>query len=150
VLPEVDPGRFEAAFVCSQSGLYTARVRAQGTTFYGSTFQREQTLSAAVYPGGGNPDGTGGPTDDGTSDHHPGQAGGSGGQSGGHQFWCEILTCLLSGKVISSSLLAELKQRGLDLAALLRCLKKHCQPATKSASASDLNRLARLIAKELG
>jgi IgA peptidase M64/VWA domain-containing protein len=154
-MPRSEPGHHSATFVCSRSGLYNARVRAKGTTFYGSPFQREQTLSAAVYPGGGNGDGTGGPRDDGSGDHHPGTTGGSGG--GGDPFWCDIVRCLLGGGVISSRLIAELTARGLDLKALLACIEKHCRgrgrpsPCPGTALSSEaVSRIAEVIARELG
>src|SRR5262249_18161176 len=90
-LPRTDPGQFGATFPCNTSGLYTARVRARGTTLYGSTFDREQTLTASVYPGGGNADGTGGPRDDGTADGHPGSERPSGLSD---PFWCQLVHCL--------------------------------------------------------
>ena len=41
-LPETDPGRFERGFVASLTGLYSMRVRAIGSTFRGTPFEREQ------------------------------------------------------------------------------------------------------------
>ncbi len=105
-LPETDPGRFEAGFVTSLSGLYTMRVRALGSTFRGTPFEREQTLSAAVYPGANNPS-------------RPGD--------GGPAFWCEVLECWLSGKVIDPKLVERLQAFGFDLKALLACLERHCK-----------------------
>jgi hypothetical protein len=128
-LTRTDPGRYEGAFVCGTSGLYTARVRAQGSTFYGTPFQREQTLTAAVYPGGGNVDGTGGPRDDGTSDHHPGEA--SGDPSGGSgQIWCQLLRCLANEEILSPRLVDALRKQGIDVRALIRCLDEACTKAT--------------------
>ncbi|MCW3094692.1 MAG: von Willebrand factor, type [Chthonomonadaceae bacterium] len=158
-MPQAEPGRFEGGFVCSLSGLYTARVRANGTSFYGSPFQREQTLSAAVYPGGGKSDGTGGPQDNGSSDGHPGSgSGGQGGKPGGpcgcsDPFWCQLVQCLLGGEVLSPQLFATLKKQGFNLEALLRCLERHCHPADrKSVSAltpEAIQRIADAIAGEL-
>ncbi|HEX5327107.1 MAG TPA: hypothetical protein VFW75_10605, partial [Acetobacteraceae bacterium] len=105
-LPETEPGRFESGFTTSLSGLYTMRVRALGSTFRGTPFEREQTLSAAVYPGGDRPS-------------QPGD--------GGHDFWCEVLECLLCGKVIDPKLLERLQALGFDLKALIACLQRHCR-----------------------
>ena len=124
-LPRTDPGHFSAAFPCNTSGLYTARVRARGTTLYGSTFDREQTLTASVYPGGGNADGTGGPRDDGTSDGHPGHQ--YLGTDTSDPFWCHLVHCLLHDNVLSPRLLESLNERGFNLEALLRCLDDDCR-----------------------
>ncbi len=103
-LAETDPGRFAGSFVASLSGLYTMRIRAIGATFRGTAFAREQTLTAAVYPGG-----------DRTT---PGD--------GGSQLWCDIVECLLSDRVIGPRLHKQLAALGLDLNAFARCLAKHC------------------------
>lgn len=155
-LPQIEPGRYEGAFICTASGLYTARVRAQGTTFFGSPFQREQTLSAAVYPGGGNPDGTGGPRDDGTGDHHPGGAKGDKPCGCGDAFWCQLVHCLLGGDILSPRLLSQLRERGIDLEALRKCLERHCrdvgherQSSRAQLSPEAIRRITDTIASEL-
>ena len=169
-MPQVEAGRFEASFLCGISGLYTCRVRAQGTTLYGSAFQREQALTAAVYPGGGNQDGTGGPRDDGSGDSHPGgrpgdgNPGGDGRHPGGRNpaagpcdctdpFWCQLIRCLMSGAVFSPHLLAVMKERGFNLEALLRCLSAHCQKSGQAQgtglSPEAVKRIADAIANEL-
>ena len=51
-LNEVEPGRFEGTLVTTLSGLYSLRIRAEGLTTRGGSFSREQTHTAAVYPGG--------------------------------------------------------------------------------------------------
>ena len=45
---------------------------------------------------------------------------------GGTQFWCEVLECLLSDRVIGAKLREQLLDLGLDLRAFARCLSKHC------------------------
>ncbi len=124
----------------------SVRVRAIGTSFYGSDFHREQMLTAAVYPGGGRSDGTGGPHDDGTGDGHPGSS----------RFTlttapirsgANLLRCLLSGNVIDKHLLVDLKKRGLNLEALLRCLDKHChQTGQKRKSTLSPEAIRRIVA----
>ena len=106
-LLETEPGHFETSFVAALAGLYTMRVRAVGATLRGTAFAREQTLTAAVYPGGDRIS----PPD------------------GGTQFWCELLECLLSDRVIGAKLREQLLELGLDLDAFARCLAKHCEGA---------------------
>jgi hypothetical protein len=165
-LPQTDAGRFEAAFVCSSSGLYAVRVRAHGTTFYGSDFEREQTLSAAVYPGGGNADGTGGPKggteggrrpDGSTEPGQPGQPGGTGRPTKpcgcADAFWCRLVECLLNREVLSPRLVEDIKRRGFDVDALLRCLEKYCRQVptagTKPLTPDAVRRIADAVLREL-
>jgi hypothetical protein len=51
-LVESDAGQFSGSFVASSAGVYQCRVRASGRTRAGHPFQREQTLTAAVWRGG--------------------------------------------------------------------------------------------------
>ena len=110
-MPEGDPGQFSGQFVTTLSGLYTVRARSVGSTFQGVAFQREQTLTAAVYAGGDNPS-TGG-----------GETGGAGNAT---QFWCQLLECLLKGQVLDSELIARLQKAGVNLNALLKCIERPC------------------------
>ncbi len=109
-LAENEPGRFENSFSANIIGLYTARVRAAGETFYGSAFQREKTLSAAVFAGGGGTPRTG--------------------CSDGRQFWCELMQCFLSGRVFNEKLVAEMRKMGFDLEEFTRCQKRICDSST--------------------
>ena len=110
-MPEGDPGQFSAQFFSTISGLYTMRVRSIGSTFQGVPFQREQTLTAAVFAGGDN-------TSTGT--------GGAGGSNNGTTFWCQLLECLLKGHILSPELVAQLEKSGVNLNALLKCIEKPC------------------------
>jgi hypothetical protein len=101
--PETAPGRFEGSFVASDSGLYTMRVRARGATFMGVEFEREQTLSAAVYPGGDTI------------------------ATGDGALWCEIIDCLLSERVLSPQFRTRMAELGVDIESFTRCLAKECE-----------------------
>src|SRR5439155_16434773 len=105
-LDETEAGQYRHDFATTLSGLYTIRVCALGETFGGTPFQREQTLSAAVYPGGDRPPGP---------------------EGDGRRFWCEVLRCLLSERVLGKKTLAELQDRGIDVKELARCLEKVCR-----------------------
>ncbi|KWE76658.1 hypothetical protein WL77_32375 [Burkholderia ubonensis] len=114
-MTEDDPGRFDGAFTAMQTGLYTIRVRAMGTSIYGQTFTREQTLSAVIVLGragdpNGRPDGTG-------TNGDP------------SRFWCEWLTCALRQGAVSEKLIEQLRSKGLDLSVLLKCLEQACKNA---------------------
>ena len=104
-LTEIHPGQFEGELPMTLSGLYTLRVRAQGATFRGTRFEREQTLTAAAYPAGYVP-----PT----------------GDEGERPGLCEVLECLLSRDVLTERAAARLKEWGLDLDRLRKCLAEHC------------------------
>ena len=106
-MAETQAGTFAGQFVTTLSGLYTIRVRAIGSTFQGAAFQREQSLTAAVYAGGDNPPRTGG-------------------TKGGVDIWCQVLRCVLGGEVLNRDLLDRLRHAGVDLAALAKCVEAPC------------------------
>ena len=100
-LLETGAGRFAASFMASQIGVYTVRVRAQGSTVEGQTFQREQRFTAVAFSGGDQPPQP--PHDDSL---------------------CQFVKCILSGRVIGGELLKELEARGLNLKALAECVQE--------------------------
>lgn len=124
ILAEQEAGRYEGSFPCTDSGVYQVRARARGTTVVGAPFQREQALSAAVYPGGGEIDGSGGPRDDGRSDGRPGAAGGQ--PHGRGHCACSFVRCLLDEGVVSRELLARLRGLGIDLDVARACIEACC------------------------
>ena len=115
-LTEVGGGQFEAKFTAALSGLYTLRVRATGTTLRDTPFTREQTLSAAVYPG---------------ADRDPGIGGILGWLEEHDKRLCELLLCLLSEKVIGDKLRRELIAKGVNLTALEECLQAYCRSGSR-------------------
>jgi hypothetical protein len=129
-LSEEPGGRFSGSFTADESGLYTIRVRATGVTLRDTPFTREQTLSAAVFPGGNSPPDPG-PSRD--------------------KRLCELLKCLLGETLISSALRRELSARGLNLDALEKCVAKYChgfvgttdgpEPCCQSLTGTNLTEL---------
>ena len=115
-LSEVQPGQFEGGLTMALSGLYALRVRAHGETFHGRRFQREQTLTGVAYPAGYVP-----PT----------------GHEGEVSEWCEVLRCL-GGDVITDRAEARLKELGIDIARLRKCLGEHCRKVTPATLESML------------
>jgi hypothetical protein len=103
-LPETEAGRFGAGFIASLTGVYTVRVRVQGTTLEGQTFQREQKLTAVVFPGG---------------DQIPSQD--------GNDRLCRLLSCLLNEKVLDREFAKSLEAKGINLRALKECVKMYCR-----------------------
>ncbi len=99
-LTEAEPGRFIASTTETVNGLYIFRVRASGTTFKERPFTREQTLTEAI----GREDVVI-PED---SDI------------------CSLLNCLVSNKAIGSKAIKRLRAQGIDLTALIECLRHHC------------------------
>jgi hypothetical protein len=100
------------------SGVYLCRIRASGRSRSGYPFTREQTLTAAVWRGGNR-------------DADPGQSGG-----GPLVEWlqehdeklCGILRCILAeGGVLSPQFEKKLKEEGLDIDKLRKCLKGYCK-----------------------
>ena len=103
-------GLYTAIFDTTLPGVYRFRIRARGTTENGEPFQREKTLTAAVWRGGGT--GTGG-------------NGGTG--AGGQVGICELLECLLEHGGLGEGAVARLKALGIDPALLRKCIELVCR-----------------------
>lgn len=104
-LDEISPGVFETTHMAHHSGVYPVRVHAEGTTAQGRHFTREHLLTGAVYRGGDDPLPTG----------HNGTV--------PDRRFCELLLCL------TEEAFAEyFEERGVDVDAIRRCLKKYCEP----------------------
>jgi hypothetical protein len=112
-LVEADPGSgiYTGSTVAPLPGVYPFHVLAVGTTMRGRAFPREHLLSGAVWKGGDNPPPT--TTDD------P--------QTGKDQI-CQLLSCLLSEKVIRPEFAERLLAAGLDLTTARKCLDRWCRP----------------------
>jgi Common central domain of tyrosinase/von Willebrand factor type A domain len=106
-LAEGDAGIFSTAITAQQGGTYRIRLLAEGGTFRGQPFTREEILTAAVWPGGDRP--TDPPRDD-----------------SGANDWCGLLRCLLDEKVLSHELEERLRKVGVNLDDLRHCVKRHC------------------------
>ncbi len=106
-LPVQADGTYRGAFVPSLPGVHQARVRAAGRSLHGRAFTREKVLTVvAAEPG----------------------TGGAGGAAGEVLEWleerdqrlCETLRCLLRS--------GALKEMGLDVERLDKCLQAFCRP----------------------
>ncbi len=106
-------GGFTASYTLPLSGVYAIRVRARGETLQGIPFERERALTASATPGGDRwqPEG---PKD---------------------SVLCELLRCLSHDGIFDKVLLERLHKIGIDVAALLECLERHCRSASDSAEA---------------
>ena len=111
---DFSPGgdHWTGTFVAAHPGIYRIRVRTRGRTRSAVGFDREQTLTATVWRGAGEP---GDPAS---------SPGGSGSGSDGG-CWCDLLECLFGGKVLSAELIKRLLESGVDIKALTECLDKH-------------------------
>ncbi|HEX6510378.1 MAG TPA: LodA/GoxA family CTQ-dependent oxidase, partial [Chloroflexota bacterium] len=106
-LVETEPGQFSGSFVAAVPGIYQCHVKARGLTRRGNAFRREQTLTAGVWYGGDQPSPTGG--------------------QGQDKQWCDLLRCLLENKVVTGHAEQLLREAGLDIAQLRRCLEEWCR-----------------------
>lgn len=124
---ETQPGYFKANYNKTwQTGVYTFRVRAKGTTLEETAFTREQTLTGGIFYGGNL----------------------SGGNSDIEVIidWlrdkdkkiCQLLECLLSEKVLSPDFVEALKRKGFNLHGLKECLNGYCSYLPKKMVAIDL------------
>ncbi len=101
MLDRIAAGRYSASFVASDSGIYTATIRARGVTLEGQKFHREQRFTAAVFAGGNQ---IAQPPDDRA---------------------CKLLHCLEGS--IGPELRNELGKRGFDMKHLEKCLDEQCR-----------------------
>ena len=108
VLGETGPGVFDALVNANQAGIYKFRVVAEGGTYRGVPFTREQLLTAAVFHELVSPP-LGVPGD------------------GGKEQWCRLLMCLLSEKNVSRTVQEQLKHQGIDLDGIRECVKQFCR-----------------------
>lgn len=131
-LPEIEPGVFEASTVANQSGVYYFLVQASGKTLRDRPFTRAQIVTGAVWNGGDDP--------------FPG--GGDGGH-GGRDDLCRLLSCLLSENVLTPKLRKYLKESGIDVDALLKCIKVRCRDGQSSELLSATDFLSQLEPAEL-
>lgn len=132
-LPETEPGVFEISTMASLSGVYHFRVRAAGTTLRSRPFTREQIVTGAVWRGGDDPL----PKDD---------------RNPKDEFLCQILRCLLGREVLSVEFEREMLKRGINLAALRKCLDVHCrdkQRPSRPASNVLSQRLSAMLGTEV-
>jgi hypothetical protein len=136
-LVETEPGIFEAETATTQAGVYRFRVLADGKTFRGRPFTREQLATGVVWKGGDLPPPTSPP----------------GGADAGEGDLCKLLTCLLSDKVLMPEFQKWLADRGINVEAFRRCVETHCsRPGGRrirelplSANAIDADELRRLV-----
>jgi hypothetical protein len=104
-LPGDAGGQYTASYELQLTGVYAIRVRARGETARGLPFEREQTFTATAVPGG-----------DIWSPNDPKS-----------DPLCELLHCLGGRTVINEELARRLKELGIDLYALLKCLDTRCR-----------------------
>ena len=108
-LVETGPGIHERTVIAAQAGVYTFLVRASGTTLRGRPFTREQAATGVVWKGGDNPDPRTPPSDD--------------------ERLCRLLRCFLSDAVLTRTAVKRLREFGIDVAALRKCLERECRAA---------------------
>jgi hypothetical protein len=106
-LAEGASGVFTASLIANLAGIYRLKFVAEGGTFRGVPFTREEIATAAVWNGGNRP--TEPPA------------------TGGSSTWCELLSCLIGKRVISQEFEERLRKEGLILEEIRRCLKAHCR-----------------------
>lgn len=116
---EAAPGLFEASRVLNQEGVYHYRVMANGKTFRGSEFTREQIVTGAVWAGGDRPP---------PSQNNPP---GGGGTTTGHGICC-LVQCLLEMEGVRKLL----KEQGIPPDEFKRCLEQCCKDDSNGATLS--------------
>jgi hypothetical protein len=112
-------GRFMAVYTTGVAGVYTFRVRAQGVSSSGYPFTREKLLSAGIIAGRSS---DAGGTDDlidaiGERDEQ----------------LCRLLACLLSSDVLDQTFEKRLREAGVHLDGIRRCVKRWCESRRRRA-----------------
>ncbi len=98
-LHETEPGIFQASISATVPGIYNFRVLANGRTYKGIPFRREQLVTTAVYYGGDHP---------------------SSSVPGSHEL-CQLIKCLLQDKGIQTYL----KEKNINAKTIYECLCKN-------------------------
>jgi Common central domain of tyrosinase len=104
-LAEIQPGTFESAMIANMPGIYRLTTVAEGVTYRGTPFTREQILNAAVFR------------------DRPEQPVGTVSKDD----LCRLLSSLLEEKNFSRDFEARLKKEGINLDAVRQGLKAFCQ-----------------------
>jgi hypothetical protein len=107
-LAEIEPGIFEAATVGNLAGIYRFTIEANGVTYRGAPFSREELLNGAIFRG---------------TPETPGQP--IGGVS--KDDLCHLLSCVVGQDCLTPRLEESLKKKGLDVGALRKCLELFCR-----------------------
>ena len=113
-LDEDGTGTFRGSFVAAEPGVFRCRVRSSGRSRRGYPFQREQTVTAAVWSGGDR---------DAEAAHERPRA------DGGAQWICSLLRCLMAGGVDLGDVTRRLRGLGIDVDSIRSCLEEHCLEA---------------------
>jgi len=122
-LSEVEAGVFEASFAASLPGIYQLIFRAEGETWHGCYFIREELRTAAVWHGGDNQPPTTA-ADPSTRDEQ----------------LCEIIKCILNDKGVVEFL----RRYEIDVRRLSRCLRQICRTRPGEASRPEIERPGRV------
>jgi hypothetical protein len=110
LLAEIQSGVFETAMVANLPGIYRFNMLAEGVTYQGVPFTREQLLNAAVFREIQTP---------------PGQPSGSGSNAD----LCNLIACLLNEKNLTPRFEEVLKKQGINLAGIRDCAERFCKNA---------------------
>jgi L-Lysine epsilon oxidase N-terminal/L-lysine epsilon oxidase C-terminal domain/von Willebrand factor type A domain len=114
---ETEPGRFSASFIAGSAGVHRLRVRGRGRSRKGLPLTREQTLTAVVWRGGDRDAETGAGGGDRLIDF----------LNERDERFCELLKCLLrEGGVVTPDFEKRLREAGLNLDQVRKCLEGHC------------------------
>ena len=140
-LTEGAPGVFSASLHGAIAGTWEVRFHADGTTLRRRPFTREAVRTAALWHGGDREPPSSGPGGEGGDVRDPVET------------VCRLLSCLLSERVIDPGLRKRLREAGLDVDALSKCVATVCRharsgavPDTPAVGAGELAELRRAVA----
>jgi|GEM_PF-1369190 len=116
-LAEVAPGRFQLNTAAAIAGVYRIRVLASGVTMRGSTFTREQLLSASAILGGNSPMPASGPSTKARDEQ-----------------LCRLIECLLGPNAFGHLL----EQHKADPKSVWSCVEHWCKSRLAGPTAQEL------------
>jgi hypothetical protein len=114
-MPEAAPGTFEGSLLATQTGVYRFRVVANGSTWRGLPFTREQSVTGTAFPQGDSPYPTSGPD-----------------PNEGAKDFCDLMECVIKG------LGPLLEQNRVNPSAILECVKAYCDKRLAPPTPAEL------------
>ena len=129
-LQKYGEGEYQLSLTAEYSGVYQFRIIANGISFRGRDFTREQVRTGTVWQGGNRPVPESGIGRNEAEDRKREK-----------EELCNLLVCLLSENNLSREFKERMLRNGINVDGILDCLKKYCQDGQKLNLASRLSNL---------
>ncbi len=134
-LKQTEDGVYESSLTTTLSGVYKFLIKATGRSLKGKSFTREQVKTIAVWQGGNKP----------FPETPTSTTGGF-----NKEDLCQLLSCLLSDDNLSRKYKSRLKEGGINIDGMIKCLRKYCSKKPQKLSAGFETLESSKIEKEYG